>query len=79
VMLLVLSLALLIAYPWILLTIGTLAYVASLPFGWLSYRNYERRAWQVKGEAASAAASRQPSSAAMVRPADDEQRPARLN
>ncbi len=44
VMVLVLSVALLIAYPWILLTIGTLAYLASLPFGWLSYRNYEMRA-----------------------------------
>src|ERR1700683_882773 len=31
VMVLVLSVALLIAYPWILLTIGTLAYLASLP------------------------------------------------
>jgi CDP-diacylglycerol--serine O-phosphatidyltransferase len=80
VMVLVLSVALLIAYPWILLTIGTLAYLASLPFGWLSYRNYERRARHAKGEATSAAAPRQsPNAAATVRPANDEQRPARLN
>ena len=39
----VLSIALLIAYPWVLLTAGTLAYLVGLPFGWLSYRNYERR------------------------------------
>ena len=58
VMVLVLSVALLIAYPWILLTIGTLAYLASLPFGWLSYRNYERRARHAKGEAASAVSPR---------------------
>jgi len=80
VMVLVLSVALLIAYPWILLTIGTLAYLASLPFGWLSYRNYERRARRAKGEAASAVPPRQsPSVAATVRPANDEQRPSRLN
>src|SRR6202161_1806738 len=80
VMVLVLSVALLIAYPWILLTIGTLAYLASLPFGWLSYRNYERRARHAKGETASAAPPRQsPSAGATVRPANDEQRPARLN
>jgi CDP-diacylglycerol---serine O-phosphatidyltransferase len=36
VMVLVLSVALLIAYPWILLTVGTLAYLVTLPFGWLS-------------------------------------------
>jgi CDP-diacylglycerol--serine O-phosphatidyltransferase len=81
VMVLVLSVALLIAYPWILLTIGTLAYLASLPFGWLSYRNYEMRARHAKGEAVSATAARQPPSAApVVRAADDdEERPARLN
>jgi CDP-diacylglycerol---serine O-phosphatidyltransferase len=39
----VLFFALLIAYPWPVLTIGTLAYLASLPFGWLSHRNYVRR------------------------------------
>jgi CDP-diacylglycerol--serine O-phosphatidyltransferase len=35
--------ALLISYPWLVLTIGTVCYLASLPFGWLSYRHYERR------------------------------------
>ena len=35
--------ALLIAYPWAVLTIGTLAYLASLPLGWLSHREYVRR------------------------------------
>ena len=80
VMVLVLSVALLIAYPWILLTLGTLAYLVTLPFGWLSYRNYERRARHAKGEAASAAVPRQsPSNASSVRPSHDEQRPARLN
>jgi CDP-diacylglycerol--serine O-phosphatidyltransferase len=39
----VLCFALLISYPWTVLTLGTLAYLASLPFGVLSYRNYERK------------------------------------
>jgi CDP-diacylglycerol--serine O-phosphatidyltransferase len=39
----VLFFALLIAYPWEVLTVGTLAYLASLPFGWLSHREYVRR------------------------------------
>jgi CDP-diacylglycerol--serine O-phosphatidyltransferase len=39
----VLFFALLISYPWMVLTIGTLAYLASLPFGLASYRNYERK------------------------------------
>ena len=34
----ILAIALLIAYPWIVLTVGTLAYLGCLPFGWLSYR-----------------------------------------
>src|SRR5215211_5514518 len=39
----VLFFALLVSYPWWVLSIGTLAYLASLPFGVISYRNYERR------------------------------------
>jgi CDP-diacylglycerol--serine O-phosphatidyltransferase len=39
----VLFFALLIAYPWEVLTIGTLLYLVSLPFGWLSYRDHVRR------------------------------------
>ncbi|HEX5211324.1 MAG TPA: CDP-diacylglycerol--serine O-phosphatidyltransferase [Pseudolabrys sp.] len=71
----VLFFALLISYPWVVLTIGTLAYLGCLPFGWLSYRNYQRK----DAEAAMAVAGDAP----MVVPghagdADDE-RPARLN
>jgi CDP-diacylglycerol---serine O-phosphatidyltransferase len=39
----VLFFALLIAYPWPVLTIGTVLYLATLPFGFMSYRNYQRR------------------------------------
>ena len=81
----VLSIALLIAYPWIVLTSGTLAYLVSLPFGWLSYRGYERRSREGKSQAALAplAAPAASAAAAMVpgtvRPPDDDDRPSRLN
>jgi CDP-diacylglycerol--serine O-phosphatidyltransferase len=39
----VLFFALLIAYPWQVLTIGTVCYLAALPLGWLSYREHERK------------------------------------
>ena len=42
--------ALLIAYPWAVLTIGTLVYLASLPFGWLSHRGYMRRDAEASAE-----------------------------
>jgi len=35
--------AMLISYPWEVLTIGTLLYLVSLPLGWLSYRDHVRR------------------------------------
>src|SRR5271167_5017025 len=53
VIVVVLCVALLIAYPWILLTAGTLVYLVSLPFGWASYRGYERRSRNSKTETAS--------------------------
>ena len=50
----VLFFALLISYPWVVLTIGTVCYLASLPFGYLSYRGHERK------DAAGAVASSRP-------------------
>src|SRR5215468_5512701 len=49
--LVVLFFALLLSYPWPVLTIGTIAYLACLPLSWLSYREYQRK------DAAAAAAS----------------------
>jgi CDP-diacylglycerol--serine O-phosphatidyltransferase len=63
VVLVVLFIAVLIAYPWQVLTIGTLAYLASLPLGWLSYREHERKdaaAMQPRLEPARAAESGAP-------------------
>ena len=76
----VLFFALLIAYPWVILTAGTLAYLAGLPFGWLSYRGYERRTREVKMELTANAAA-QPAAAATgpVSPSENQDRPSRLN
>jgi len=84
----VLFFALLIAYPWIVLTTGTICYLASLPFGFLSYRNYERKsaaaAQPATGQAVAAPVERQqPPPAApshpTVEPSAEPARPARLN
>jgi CDP-diacylglycerol--serine O-phosphatidyltransferase len=80
----VLFFALLVSYPWTLLTLGTIAYLASLPFGWLSYRDHERRDAEAAASAASAgaaAAGVTPAATAAVPPPepDDDERPARLN
>jgi CDP-diacylglycerol---serine O-phosphatidyltransferase len=79
IILLVLFVALLIAYPWIILTIGTLCYLASLPFGWVSYRSYEERAREGRAAETPAAAASPPSAASTMQLADDEERPPRLN
>jgi CDP-diacylglycerol---serine O-phosphatidyltransferase len=80
VIMLVLGVALLIAYPWILLTAGTLAYLASLPFGWLSYRGYERRSRESKVEAVPVSSSPPaPRAASIAHSAANEERPSRLN
>src|SRR2546427_4502633 len=39
----VLFFALLISYPWVVLPIGTVCFLASLPLGYLSYRRHERK------------------------------------
>ena len=76
--------ALLIAYPWFVLTIGTVVYLASLPFGVIAYRKHQ--AGRSRGQAA------QPATVVSIAccgrsclrrrrraPADDAERPARLN
>src|SRR6266481_3148246 len=53
----VLFFALLISYPWPVLTVGTVLYLASLPFGSFSYREHQRK------DAAAAAAAQIPAPA----------------
>jgi CDP-diacylglycerol---serine O-phosphatidyltransferase len=79
ILIVVVFVAILFAYPWELLTVGTLGYLASLPFGWLSYREYERRSRQNGAEAAPAATQSPPLAAGLVPPPHGEDRPLRLN
>jgi CDP-diacylglycerol--serine O-phosphatidyltransferase len=75
----VLMIALLVSYPWHLLTVGTLLYLALLPLGWFSYQRYKQ------ADAAAAASA----NAAAVVPGETvlppqptqsgDERPARLN
>ncbi|MBI3435769.1 MAG: CDP-diacylglycerol--serine O-phosphatidyltransferase [Proteobacteria bacterium] len=81
----VLFFALLLSYPWEVMTIGSLSYIAALPFGWLVYRERLRK------DAASAAAEGAKAAPAQPAPAgaeiaatpsserDDDERPQRLN
>jgi CDP-diacylglycerol---serine O-phosphatidyltransferase len=75
----VLCFALLFAYPWVLLTVVTLAYLACLPFGWLSYRGYERRSRESRAEGPPATMQSPPIAAGFGHAPDTEGRPTRLN
>jgi CDP-diacylglycerol---serine O-phosphatidyltransferase len=85
----VLFFALLISYPWVVLTIGTVCFLASLPLGYLSYRKHERKdaaaAASVTPSAAHPGApAPPPSEVAPLSPGHSEHpadpgRPARLN
>jgi CDP-diacylglycerol--serine O-phosphatidyltransferase len=74
--------ALLIGYPWHILSCGSVLYLLSLPLGWKSYRDHERNL--AAAEAATPADAAAPSSPAppFAPPATDaeqEERPTRLN
>jgi CDP-diacylglycerol--serine O-phosphatidyltransferase len=77
----VLFIALLVSYPWQVLGVGTLLYIACLPLGWFSYRGHERAdAAALKragGPAEAASAAKPPPVAPAGEP--DEERPVRLN
>jgi CDP-diacylglycerol--serine O-phosphatidyltransferase len=76
----VLFFALLIAYPWQVLSIGTVCYLAALPLGWLSYREYERKdAATVAAKQAAGASASEAGAPPQQRPADETERRPRLN
>jgi CDP-diacylglycerol---serine O-phosphatidyltransferase len=82
----VLFFALLVAYPWEVLTTGSILYLASLPFGWFAYRDFERKDAAAALQASSAGGERAvvESEAPSLSPGHAEhlqgpQRPARLN
>jgi CDP-diacylglycerol---serine O-phosphatidyltransferase len=73
--------ALLIGYPWYILSAGTVLYLLSLPVGWKSYHDHRRKA---EAQAAAASAQASPSEAAQpfvpaVVESNQDDRPVRLN
>jgi CDP-diacylglycerol--serine O-phosphatidyltransferase len=72
--------ALLISYPWHILSAGSALYLLSLPFGWKSYREHARKAAGASVTSAEVVpeAAGPTYSAAPAAPPDDE-RPERLH
>ena len=71
--------ALLIGYPWHILSACSVLYLASLPLGWKSYRDHERIA---ASAAAATAGSAEPTAASAFAPVPsdtEDDRPTRLN
>jgi CDP-diacylglycerol--serine O-phosphatidyltransferase len=79
----VLLVALLISYPWVVLTVGAIAYLILLPLGAISYRDYQRKDEQAVQAAMKAGApiagEASISTDEIVDEVSDNGRPARLN
>ena len=77
----ILFIALLVGYPWHILSIGTVLYLLSLPMGWKSYKDHERAATAAAAPAAGEVAAAGPAQtfAAPVSDAPDDDRPERLH
>jgi CDP-diacylglycerol--serine O-phosphatidyltransferase len=73
--------ALLIGYPWHILSAGSVLYLLSLPMGWKSYRDHERAAAAEANVATEAAVPANPPGTfpTAAADADRDNRPARLN
>ena len=71
--------ALLIGYPWHILSACTVLYLLSLPLGWRSYRNQERAAVQAVAPTDVAPANPAAPYTPAVGEAEQDNRPARLN
>jgi CDP-diacylglycerol---serine O-phosphatidyltransferase len=75
----VLFFALLLSYPWEVLTVGTFLYLASLPFGWMSYRDQARKDAELAAGTASAAPAPPPDTTDFHPEPPPDDRPVRLN
>ena len=74
--------ALLIGYPWHILSVGSVLYLASLPWGWKAYRGHERAAAALAAAATADVSPSDPAAPPFVPPAAEpatDDRPARLN
>jgi CDP-diacylglycerol--serine O-phosphatidyltransferase len=75
----VLVIALLVSYPWHLLSVGTLVYLACLPLGWFSYQRQLQADAAALGAAAGPAAEATPAASPPPGAPAEDDRPARLN
>lgn len=73
----VLFVALLVSYPWPVLTIGTLIYLATLPLSYVAHRKY--RLADLAGAPATAAPAPDTPVSPLAGRADADERPTRLN
>jgi CDP-diacylglycerol--serine O-phosphatidyltransferase len=73
--------ALLIGYPWHILSAGSVLYLASLPLGWKSYKDHERAAAAAQAAPAADAAATGPAETlvAPVAETPPDDRPERLH
>jgi CDP-diacylglycerol---serine O-phosphatidyltransferase len=71
--------ALLIAYPWYILSAGSVLYILSLPLGFKSYRDHARAAAALAAGNAGAPASSPPAPPFQSATSDPEERPERLH
>jgi CDP-diacylglycerol---serine O-phosphatidyltransferase len=77
----ILFIALLIGYPWYILSVGSVLYLLSLPLGWKSYRDQARQLAAARAPAAAGAATPNvpPPVAPVVPDAPPDERPERLH
>jgi CDP-diacylglycerol---serine O-phosphatidyltransferase len=73
--------AILIGYPWHVLSVGSVLYLASLPLGWKSYKDHERAAAAQAAPAADATTTgpAQTFSAPVAENPSEDERPERLH
>jgi CDP-diacylglycerol---serine O-phosphatidyltransferase len=71
--------ALLIGYPWHILSAGTVLYLLSLPVGWKSWRDQQRRAAAQAAPATDVAAAEAVGTFPQAADGEADDRPARLN
>jgi CDP-diacylglycerol--serine O-phosphatidyltransferase len=73
--------AILIGYPWHILSIGSVLYLASLPLGWKSYKDHERAAAAAQAAPATDATTADPAQpfTAPVADVPEDERPERLH
>lgn len=78
----ILLVALLVGYPWHILSVGSVLYLLSLPWGWKAYRGHQRAAAALEAAPPADAAPSDPAAPPFAPPAAEpaaDDRPARLN